>query len=131
MFQNPVSHAILDAYLDPYFLMSKPIAKYTGGCVITACNPNGIAVGKRKNAVRTALLHHSQRRWQLITGYGGNKVMSYREFSVFLRVSRVQAIRLMRRFNQNGVYYFNKGKIELLLSDGRSFQLVGRAKAEY
>ncbi|MEO2267006.1 DUF3293 domain-containing protein [Pseudoalteromonas sp. YIC-656] len=129
MHLNTITEVTLDAYLNAYFYLPNLPIRYQSACVITAWNPNGVAVGARKNRQRSRLLVNTHKHRLMSRGYGGNKEMTYREFSVLLKGDRSQALHLMQCYHQKGVYYINKGKIELLLSDGRSFELTGTAKS--
>jgi len=125
MRSKKLKNETLAAYLQPYFLFKRKIPKLQSGCILTSYNPYGIYIGKRSNQARFRRMAAALAPLSITEVVVGDKSMCYREHSVFVCATVHTARRLMKRFQQQGVYFICNGAVTLLLADGRRLPING------
>ena len=92
------------------------VTNLAAGAIISVWNPHGQALSLAHNQrrQRAALRYLREHGINYKTLWGGNRDMSYREFSVFVPGSFHRAQTLSKHFSQLAFYYVNaKGRMSL------------------
>lgn len=113
------------AYKLSYFFLSEPLTmdKFA---VITACNPQSQLTNDRENNRNNRLLEQdiSAYRYQVISV--GDSKKSWLEESFAVELSQNDAVELVKKYQQNAIYYVSEGQLYLVSCKGSDCcELIG------
>lgn len=117
---------LLDLYATTVFLCSKPV-HFSEFAIITACNPNGELLNLQENKKLNNLLTQQINQYEFIEIVGASPDLTHQEASFAVKVSKDEAIRIAKQFQQNAIFWVEQGEV-FIVSAGLCFQTreIGR-----
>ncbi|TQF67995.1 hypothetical protein [Pseudoalteromonas luteoviolacea] len=113
--KNMISPSLWDIYKDVYFCLFNAAYHYLDGAIISLWNPEGKTYDRIQNRALAkkyiSLMSRQNNKTKYL--YGGNQDMSYRELSVSINTSLINAQKMAQRCHQKAFYYLDNGEITL------------------
>ncbi|WCE30202.1 DUF3293 domain-containing protein [Vibrio sp. SCSIO 43137] len=114
------------AYQLSYFFLNEPLTmdKFA---IITACNPQSQPTNDRENKRNNRLLEQDISAYRYQTLSVGDSKKSWIEESFAVELSQNAAVELVKKYQQNAIYYVSEGQLYLVSCMGSEYsKLLGR-----